>query len=54
MLRGRSKEAKDRIRKVTPPGPVYMSNDQFGMRSLHDLPGVAELWGTFKALDYLC
>ncbi|TVY13002.1 Paxillin [Lachnellula arida] len=29
MLRGRSKEAKDRDRKVTPPGPVYMSNDQF-------------------------
>lgn len=26
MLRGRS---KDRTRKVTPPGPVYMSNDQF-------------------------
>lgn len=27
--RGRSKESKDRNRKVTPPGPVYMSNDQF-------------------------
>lgn len=29
LHRGRSKEAKDRNRKVTPPGPVYMSNDQF-------------------------
>lgn len=27
--RGRSKESKDRNRKVTPPGPVYMSNDEF-------------------------
>lgn len=32
--RGRSKESKDRNRKVTPPGPVYMSNDQFGMFAL--------------------
>ena len=27
LSRGRS---KDRNRVVTPPGPVYMSNDQFG------------------------
>ncbi|KAK0115220.1 hypothetical protein ONS96_013685 [Cadophora gregata f. sp. sojae] len=27
--RGRPNESKDRNRKVTPPGPVYMSNDQF-------------------------
>lgn len=27
LSRGRS---KDRNRKVTPPGPVYMSNEQFG------------------------
>lgn len=32
--RGRSKESKDRNRKVTPPGPVYMSNDQFGTFAL--------------------
>ncbi|CZT48088.1 related to leupaxin [Rhynchosporium secalis] len=29
LSRGRSKDSKDRNRKVTPPGPVYMSNDQF-------------------------
>lgn len=48
MLRGRSKEAKDRNRKVTPPGPVYMSNDQFGMRSFHALPALQNFEALLK------
>ena len=33
MFRGGS---KDRGRKVTPPGPSYMSNDQFGQLPFGD------------------
>lgn len=35
LLRGKSKEPTDH--SVTPPGPSYMSNDQFGELGLSSL-----------------
>jgi hypothetical protein len=31
FARGKSKDRSSSSRKVTPPSPSYMSNDQFGM-----------------------